>query len=124
MTLSLKEFAYKQAIVIRTDLEMGRGKIAAQVAHAAVSALDDVRKRHRDWAEAWLNEGQCKIVLKVKSEKDLSILEEAARDLGVEANIIRDRGLTQLPPDTATCIGIGPGPVELIDKITCDLKLL
>lgn len=103
---------------------MGRGKIAAQAAHASVSTLEDTKRRHRDWAEAWLAEGQCKVVLKVRSEKDLSILDEMAKDLGVSANIVRDRGLTQLPSDTATCIGIGPGPAELIDKITRDLKLL
>ncbi len=124
MALSPNEFEYKQVVAVRTDLEMGRGKIAVQVAHAAVSAFENVRKKHREWADAWLMEGQCKITVKVKSEKDLVTLEETALDMGISAVIIRDRGLTQLPPDTATCIGIGPGPAELVDRITRDLKLL
>jgi len=124
MTLSLNEFEYKQVIAVRTDLEMGRGKIAVQVAHAAVSAFENARKKHREWTDAWLREGQCKIAVKVKSEKELMALKEMASDLGVSAIIIRDRGLTQLPPDTATCIGIGPGPAELVNRITRDLKLL
>ena len=124
MTLSLNEFEYKQVIAVRTDLEMGRGKIAVQVAHAAISAFENARKKHREWADAWLREGQCKIAVKVKSEKELMALEEMASDLGVSAIIIRDRGLTQLPPDTATCIGIGPGPAKLVDRITRDLKLV
>jgi PTH2 family peptidyl-tRNA hydrolase len=124
VALNLNEFGYKQVIAVRTDLEMGRGKIAVQVAHAAVSAFENVRKKHHEWANAWLAEGQCKIAVKVKSEKDLVTLEETALELGISAVVIRDRGLTQLPPDTATCIGIGPGPTELVDRITRDLKLL
>ncbi|MRN69055.1 MAG: peptidyl-tRNA hydrolase, partial [Nitrosopumilales archaeon] len=37
---------------------------------------------------------------------------------------VEDRGLTQIPAGTATCIGIGPAPTELIDRVTSRLKLL
>jgi len=111
-------------IAVRTDLRMGRGKIAAQVAHAAVSALEEARKKHRDWAETWLSEGQSKIVVKVRSEKDLSRLKDEALNYDLPTVLIQDRGLTQVPPITATCVGIGPGPAALIDKFTRDLKLL
>jgi len=118
------EFEYKQVIVFRSDLKMGKGKIAAQAGHAAVSAAEEAHKRHRDWWEAWLFEGQCKIAVKVKSEKELLELEEQAKDLGLPNALIVDRGLTQIPPGTITCLGIGPAPAEKIDTLTGKLPLL
>lgn len=124
MALSLGEFKYKMVIAVRTDLQMGRGKIAVQVAHAAVSALEEARKEHRDWAEAWLNEGQCKIAVRVRSETDLLRLREEALSLSFPTVLIHDKGLTQVPPNAVTCIGIGPCPAEFVDKLTRHLKLL
>ena len=118
------EFEYKQVIVFRTDLKMGKGKIAAQAGHAAVSAAEEARKRHRVWWEAWLFEGQRKIAVKVKNEKELSELESAAKDLGLPNALIVDRGLTQIPEGTVTCLGIGPAPEGLVDKLTGKLRLL
>lgn len=118
------EFEYKQVIVFRTDLKMGKGKIAAQAGHAAVSAAEEARKRHRVWWEAWLFEGQRKIAVKVKDEKELSELESAAKDLGLPNALIVDRGLTQIPEGTITCLGIGPAPEGLVDKLTGRLRLL
>ncbi len=111
-------------IAIRIDLEMGRGKIAVQVAHAAVSALEEARKEHSGWVEAWLNEGQCKIAVKVRSEKDLLELKEQAVSLGLPFVLIHNKGLTQVLPNTTTCIGIGPCPTEFVDRLTRQLKLL
>ena len=118
------EFEYKQVIVFRTDLRMGKGKIAAQAGHAAVSAAEEARKRHRVWWEAWLFEGQRKIAVKVKDEKELSELESAAKDLGLPNALIVDRGLTQVPEGAVTCLGIGPAPESLVDKLTGKLRLL
>ena len=118
------EFEYKQVIVFRTDLKMGKGKLAAQAAHAAVSAAEEARKRHRTWWEAWLFEGQRKIAVKVKDEKELSELESAAKELGLPNSLIVDRGLTQIPEGTVTCLGIGPAPEGLVDKLTGKLPLL
>jgi len=53
-------FRYKQVIVMRNDLKMSRGKIAAQAGHAAVSAAEEARKKCSDWWKAWIAEGQCK----------------------------------------------------------------
>ncbi|MGQ9538896.1 MAG: peptidyl-tRNA hydrolase Pth2 [Candidatus Bathycorpusculaceae bacterium] len=120
----MNEFHYKQVIAFRSDLKMGKGKIAAQAGHAAVSASEEARKRRKEWFKAWLNEGQCKIVVKVKSEKELLELKKQANELGLPCALIRDRGLTEIPPGTITCLGIGPAPAELTDKITGKLPLL
>jgi PTH2 family peptidyl-tRNA hydrolase len=118
------EFEYKQVIIFRSDLKLGKGKIAAQAGHAAVSAAEEARKRHRPWWEAWLFEGQRKIAVKVKDEKELLEFESQAKDLGLPNALIVDRGLTQVPEGTVTCLGIGPAPKGLIDKLTGKLKLL
>jgi PTH2 family peptidyl-tRNA hydrolase len=119
----MSEFRYKQVIVVRSDLKMSRGKMAAQAGHAAVSAAEEARRLHPTWWKAWLNEGQCKITVKVRSEKELVTLEDEAKELGLPAALICDRGFTELPPDTVTCLGIGPAPSEKVDKITGKLAL-
>jgi PTH2 family peptidyl-tRNA hydrolase len=118
------EFEYKQVIVFRSDLKLSKGKIAAQAGHAAVSAAQEANKRHKNWWEEWLFEGQRKIAVKVKDEKELLALEEQAKELGLPNALIIDRGLTEIPPDTVTCLGIGPAPAEIIDRLTGDLPLL
>ena len=120
----MSEFRYKQVIVFRSDLEMSEGKIAAQAGHAAVSAAEDARKHQREWWKAWLKEGQCKISVKVKGEKELLKLENQAQKSALPNALITDRGLTEIPPGTITCLGIGPAPTEKIDRITGVLPLL
>jgi PTH2 family peptidyl-tRNA hydrolase len=120
----MSEFRYKQVIVLRSDLRLSRGKAAAQSGHAAVSSAEEARKGHAKWWRAWLEEGQCKIAVKVKNEKELLELEEQAKELRLPCALITDRGLTEIPPGTITCLGIGPAPTEKIDKITGMLPLL
>jgi PTH2 family peptidyl-tRNA hydrolase len=67
----MTEFRYKQVIVFRSDLKLSKGKIAAQAGHGAVSAAEEARKHHKAWWKAWMEEGQCKIVVKVKGERDI-----------------------------------------------------
>lgn len=120
----MSEFQYKQVIVFRADLKMSRGKIAAQAGHAAVSAAEEARKHHRRWWKAWVKEGQRKIAVKVKGENELLELEKQAKELALPCALITDRGLTEVPPGTTTCLGIGPAPTEKIDIITASLPLL
>ena len=70
----------KQVIAVRTDLEMGKGKIAAQAGHAAVSASEYARKNRPEWWNPWMMEGQRKIAVKVKSEQEIVDLERKARN--------------------------------------------
>jgi len=120
----MSEFRYKQVIVFRSDLKLSKGKIAAQAGHAAVSAADEARKHHRTWWDAWISEGQCKIAVKVKNEKQLLELEKQAKELALPSSLIADRGLTEIPPGTITCLGIGPAPAEKVNKLTGNLPLL
>jgi PTH2 family peptidyl-tRNA hydrolase len=117
-------FKFKLVIAVRRDLNMGKGKIAVQVGHATISAAEEAKRRHPDWWRRWFEEGQCKIAVKVNREGDLIELNKEAQELGLPSAIIRDSGLTQISPGTATCVGIGPAPTELVDKITGNLPLL
>ena len=114
----------KQAIVVRTDLGMGKGKVAAQVAHASLSSAEKARETKARWYDAWKEEGQAKIVLKAGSEPELRELFRKAKIAGLPAYLVEDRGLTQIEPGTATCVGIGPGPDSDVDSVTGKLKLL
>jgi len=112
---------YKQCIVTRDDLKLTKGKLAVQVAHAAVTASDFADKKER---ESWIRDGQKKVVLKVATLKDLFLLKEMARREGLSTALITDAGLTQIAPGTITVLGIGPAPVEKLDRVVGKLKLL
>jgi len=115
---------FKQVIVVRSDLKMGKGKISAQVAHAAVLAAEKTKKTRKSVYKEWASTGQAKVVVKVNSLDSLLDIHLKAETEGLVTSIIEDRGLTQLPPGTVTCIGIGPGHSSKIDRITSSLKLL
>jgi PTH2 family peptidyl-tRNA hydrolase len=119
-----EEFQYKQVIAVRTDLKMGKGKLAAQVGHAAVSAAEETRKKHPEWCRKWMKEGQCKVIVKLKSLDEVLELQEKVTQSRIPYSLIIDRGLTQLPPNTVTCLGVGPALSVKIDKITRNLPLL
>jgi PTH2 family peptidyl-tRNA hydrolase len=114
--------AMKLALVVRSDLGMGRGKIAAQVAHAAVAAVLATASS-RDFA-AWLAEGQPKVVLKVASAEQLAEVVRGAAAAGLPVELIRDAGRTQVDPGTMTCCSVGPADSARVDALTGELSLL
>ena len=115
--------ALKQAIIIRSDLGMGKGKAAGQCAHASVSAYALTLTRAKEDAREWEEEGQKKIVLKVGSEEELlALYEKMKRE--IPCALIRDAGHTQVEPGSITCFGAGPAEESLINKYTKELKLL
>lgn len=110
--------------MVRQDLQMSKGKTAAQVAHAAVSSYISVSCKKTEWASSWLSEGQKKVILKVPSTEELLEIKKRAEIERIPNALIADAGLTELEPGTVTCLGIGPAPNLLIDKVTGSLKLL
>lgn len=103
---------------------MSKGKLAAQVAHAAVLSFYKTLNEKPIYARLWLNDHQPKVILKVSSLEDLYIIKKDADEKNIINSIIEDAGLTELPPGTITCLGIGPAPTYLIDEVTGKLKLL
>lgn len=115
---------YKLAVVVREDLDLSKGKLAVQVAHAAVTCALGARKSHPEWFKAWWEEGQRKVVLRVPGLADLVELQSQARVMKLRAEMITDAGLTEVPPGTTTCLGIGPGPEQILDRVTGSLRLV
>ena len=130
----------KQVIVVRKDLNMRKGKIAAQVAHASMKViLDemsiDVSNMGRTYYELkiynddplleWLGKLFTKIVVGCNSEEELLELKSQADKIKIRNSIIQDSGLTEFHGvPTYTVLAIGPDDSEKIDKITGHLKLL
>jgi PTH2 family peptidyl-tRNA hydrolase len=115
---------FKQVIAVRIDLKMSPGKMAAQVAHASLSAAEVARRNSTVWYNAWKEGGQKKVVVKVADEEEIIRLLEVTKISKLPWYIVNDAGLTELPPGTTTTLGIGPSPNELIDEVTGHLKLL
>jgi len=118
------DFEYKMVIVTRKDLNLSPGKLAAQVAHAAVTCALETKKNNSRWFTKWQNEGGKKAVVKVDSEEDFYLLKKKAEELDIFAYIVEDAGHTEIPAGTKTVLGIGPAPDNIMDKITGDLPLL
>jgi len=129
---------YKQVIVIRKDLNMRKGKMAAQAAHAVLGCAlgsdisEDILLTGcwglRDyWSlkeQAWLAQGMAKIVVGVDTEAELEKLIAEARKADIKVFKVTDAGRTEFKGPTVTCAAFGPEEVSVMDKITGHLKLL
>jgi len=114
----------KMVLVVRGELRLTAGKMAAQVAHAAVMLSDRAKSREANLQEAWRQQGQKKIVLTVERLDDLEKVERAARARGLPTVWVEDAGLTEVPPGTRTVLGIGPARATDLDPVTGDLDLM
>ncbi len=115
---------YKIVVLVRTDLDMGKGKVAAQVGHASVELALRAQKMDRRSFDAWMSGGQKKAVLKVANKNEMIHYMNKARSNGLYICIITDAGRTQVEPGSQTCVGIGPAPCNDIDRVTGDLKMM
>lgn len=129
----------KQVIVFRRDLKVRKGKIAAQVAHAAMAFISEqIRKSVHSYDQGkhihqvaltseqhdWMNSMFTKICLVVDDEGKLVEIYTKAKEAGLTAHLIKDTGLTEFHGvPTLTCVAIGPHESERIDTITAGLDL-
>lgn len=112
--------SYKQALVLRNDLDMSVGKLVAQACHASLKAY---KGSSEEDAREWEKGGSKKVVLET-DESGIKERHSMAREQGLGAYLVKDAGLTEVEPGTVTALGIGPAEESKIDKITGDLKLL
>ncbi|KDR18489.1 peptidyl-tRNA hydrolase 2, mitochondrial-like isoform X1 [Zootermopsis nevadensis] len=114
---------FKLVLIVRSDLKMGKGKVAAQCSHAAVAAYQQALLHQPNILEQWEESGEAKVVLKVETEQELLELASVSRSRGLITSLVRDAGRTQIAPGSKTVLGIGPGPASLVDKVSGHLKL-
>lgn len=119
-----EDFSYKLVVAVRSDLKLSRGKLAVQVAHAAVTCAIRASKKDKKNFRAWYEEGQKKVAVKVPSLQALHQLQAQAKLAGLTTALIRDAGHTEVEPGTVTCLGLGPTPNEKLDKLTGELSLV
>lgn len=123
----------KQVIIVRRDLNLSPGKLAAQVAHASQQFLLQEQHGAEDdftvemfWPRAyqrWERSGETIIVLGCKDEAEMMKIMTAAKVADLPAYVQVDEGRTEVEKNTATCIAIGPAESEKIDAITKRLRL-
>lgn len=111
----------KLVLVVRKDLSMGVGKIAAQCSHASVMAY---QKSSRLMLLKWALSGQKKIVVSCPNEQALKDIREKAKQHRLLTSTIHDAGHTQVEPNTVTVLAVGPAKEELVDQVTGHLSLL
>ena len=132
----------KQVIVVRTDLKMTKGKLAAQVAHAPLKLIIEQMSKiplfdrydsiiynlitpSSGDIHQWLSSIYKKVVLRCDSEEELLRLLHQAQNENILCTLVTDIGLTQFNNiPTNTCIAIGPAKEDKIDSMTKHLKLL
>lgn len=111
-------------VVVRGELRLTAGKVAAQVAHAAVDLARLAERRAPAVFDAWHRGGQKKIVLVAQDLEAMLVLEREARARHILITWVEDAGLTEVPPGTRTCLGLGPAPASTMDAVTGTLDLL
>jgi PTH2 family peptidyl-tRNA hydrolase len=123
---------HKQVIVMRKDLNMRKGKLVAQGAHASMGAILSLCKRDGnrlvlemdERVEPWLTGRFKKICVYVNTEQELLDLHQQALLSGVITSLIKDAGLTEFGGvPTHTAVAIGPDREDRIDDLCKHLPL-
>lgn len=124
---ALGDTAHKMVFIVNMDLNMGKGKQCAQVAHAALGLYLKIQQTGSDQdqykAYQWLDQGQRKIVLKGNNLQHLKQIQADAEQAKLPNFMVSDAGCTQIAPGSKTVLAIF-GTNEDADKVTGDLRLL
>ncbi|KAJ9546137.1 hypothetical protein OSB04_025844 [Centaurea solstitialis] len=132
---------FKMVLVVRNDLKMGKGKIAAQCSHATLGLYKKILHRAPKALNRWEMCGQVKVVVKIESEDDMLVLQEKAKAMAIPTHIVIDAGRTQIAPSELSSVLLGNyliflyfpdsktvmavlGPADMVDDVTGGLKLL
>lgn len=114
---------FKMVLVVRNDLKMGKGKIAAQCSHATLGLYKKLYNRAPKALGRWEMCGQVKVVVKIETEDDMLVLQEKAKSINLPTHVTIDAGRTQIAPNSRTVMAI-LGPADMVDDVTGGLKLL
>lgn len=140
----------KQYIIVRTDLPMNAGKVAAQASHACMKVFFDKMtfqeklgmspctpgssdEEHISGTysfkvtyeeQKWIEGNFTKITKKVKNENQLLKVYNAAKEAGLNVSLIKDAGLYGLEGENYTCIAVGPNYIDKCEPVVGKLQLL
>ncbi|XP_048403218.1 UBA_like_SF and PTH2 domain-containing protein [Stegostoma tigrinum] len=117
---------YKMVFVVNMELTMGVGKVAAQVAHAAVGLYQVMLEESHNFRQmltTWDNDGGKKIVLRGQSTEHILELQEKACQLQLPNFLVQDAGKTQIAAGSRTVLAI-MGEEKLVNQVTGSLQLL
>jgi PTH2 family peptidyl-tRNA hydrolase len=119
-----EEEVVKLVLVVDPSLGMGKGKVAAQCAHAAIRCYKAASLEEPGLVAAWERSGAAQVVVrKPAGGEGLAAVAGAGRRAGLVVGEVRDAGRTQVEAGSLTVVGLGPGPAGRIDSITAGLKL-
>lgn len=133
LQIQLRDMTHKQVIVLRKDLNMRKGKMVAQGAHASMAAIlsqgdyqgDTFSLKMDDRIKPWLTGRFKKITVYVESEAELLSIYERAKCSGMICSLILDSGLTEFGGvPTYTAVAVGPDAAEKVDVFTGSLPIL
>ena len=110
----------KMVLVVRIDLGMSPGKVAAQCVHAA---LGGVRSSDAHVVANWEQSGEPVICLRCGTLEEMNELRANAIRYNLCAYVVRDAGRTEVPGGSQTVLAIGPNNISKIDAVTRHLKL-
>lgn len=96
----LKDRDLVMYILVNSDIEISKGKLSGQVGHAVFSYCYEKMNNNHDLFSDYLENNQKKVILKCKQNK----LEKLEKEGFIT---IRDNGLTELEPNTLTCVNLG-----------------
>ena len=111
-------------LVTRSDLNLSKGKLAAQCSHATAECILKAKRTAPKTLERYLAKGARKIVCSTSNLDSLKRIFGEANGAGLVSYMVKDAGHTEIPAGTVTVVGIGPGPRSTIDTITSSLPLV